>query len=266
MLQRRQDRLDRLGSAIGARGVLRLREAAALLSVSEMTVRRDIATCDDRFIYLGGYIVGGQNAAGREAGGPRPYVFDHEAETNAQGKRDACIRAAELIEPGDTVFIDCGTTLPQLAARLPTEGTPTVVCYAMNIAEIICKQTNLTVMLLGGLYQASSDSFFSSPESLEMLGRIGITKAFLSAGGVHIGRGVSCSNFHEVPIKQKALGVSLKRYLVVDSSKFGIVRPAFFAPLDAFDAVVTDGGLTAADRAALDEAGIPVLVGGDQNL
>jgi DeoR family deoxyribose operon repressor len=136
----------------------------------------------------------------------------------------------------------------------------------MNIAEIICKQTNLTVMLLGGLYQASSDSFFSSPESLEMLGRIGITKAFLSAGGVHIGRGVSCSNFHEVPIKQKALGVSLKRYLVVDSSKFGIVRPAFFAPLDAFDAVVTDGGLTAADRAALDEAGIPVLVGGDQNL
>ena len=265
MLQRRQDRLNRLGSAIGARGVLRLREAAALLSVSEMTVRRDIAACDDRFMYLGGYIVGGQDGAGREAGGPRPYVFAREAETNAQGKRDACIRAAELIEPGDTVFIDCGTTLPELAARLPTEGTPTVVCYAMNIAEIVCKQTNLTVMLLGGLYQASSASFFSSPESLEMLGRIGVTKAFLSAGGVHVGRGVSCSNFHEVPIKQTALRVSLKRYLVVDSSKFGIVRPAFFAALDAFDAVITDGGLTAADRAALDEAGIPVLVRGEQN-
>jgi len=264
LLQRRQDRLAGLDDAIEARGVLRLREAAALLAVSEMTVRRDIAACEGRFTYLGGYIFGGRDAAAREASGLRPYVFAREAETNAQGKRDACVRAAELIEPGDTIFIDCGTTLHELATRLPTVGSFTVVCYAMSIAEIVCKRPNLTVMVLGGLYQASSASFYSSPESLEMLGRIGITKAFVSAGGVHIGRGVSCSNFHEVPIKQKALRVSLKSYVVVDSSKFGVVRPAFFAPLNAFDAVITDGGLTAADRAALEQAGVPVLVPGDQ--
>ncbi len=265
-LQRRKDRLGRLEDAIEMRGVLRLREAAALLAVSEMTVRRDIATCEGRFTYLGGYIVAGNDAASREASGLRPYVFAREAETNAQGKRDACIRAAELIEPGDTIFIDCGTTLPELATRLPTVGSLTVVCYAMTIAEIVCKRPNLTVMMLGGLYQASSASFYSSPESLEMLGRIGITKAFLSAGGVHVERGVSCSNFHEVPIKQKALGVSLKSYVVVDSSKFGVVRPAFFAPLTAFDAVVTDAGLTSAHRAALEQTAVPALVLGDQNM
>ncbi len=264
-LQRRNERLGRLENAIETRGVLRLREAAALLAVSEMTVRRDIAADAGRFTYLGGYIFAG-NDASREAHGLRPYIFAREAETNPQGKRDACIRAAELIEPGDTIFIDCGTTLPELATRLPTVGSLTVVCYAMTIAEIICKRPNLTVMMLGGLYQASSASFYSSPESLEMLGRIGITKAFLSAGGVHAERGVSCSNFHEVPIKQKALGVSLKSYVVVDSSKFGVVRPAFFAPLAAFDAVVTDAGLTTADRAALTQAAIPALVLGDQKL
>lgn len=252
-----------LEDAIKARGVLRLGEAAALLAVSEMTVRRDIAVCEGRFTYLGGYIIGGQDAVERESGGSRPYVFAREAEVNALGKRDACIRAAELIEPGDTIFIDCGTTLHELATRLPTVGSFTVVCYAMSIAEIVCKQPNLTVMMLGGLYQATSASFYSSPESLEMLGRIGITKAFMSAGGVHLGRGVSCSNFHEVPIKQKALRVSLKNYIVVDSAKFGIVRPAFFAPLNAFDAVVTDRGLTADDRAALEQAGVPVLTPGD---
>ena len=266
LLQRRQDRLAGLDDAIKARGVLRLRDAAALLAVSEMTVRRDIAACEGRFTYLGGYILGGRDAAAREASGLRPYVFAREAETNAAGKRDACIRAVELIEPGDTIFIDCGTTLHELATRLPTEGSFTVVCYAMSIAEVVCKQPNLAVMMLGGLYQASSESFYSSPESLEMLGRIGLTKAFLSAGGVHVGRGVSCSNFHEVPIKQKALRVSLKSYVVVDSSKFGVVRPAFFAPLNAFDAVVTDGGLTAADSAALEQAGVPVLVPGDRRV
>src|ERR1017187_7819050 len=89
LLQRRQDRLAGLDDAIKARGVLRLREAAALLAVSEMTVRRDIATCEGRFTYLGGYIFGGRDAAAREASGLRPYVFAREAETNAQGKRDA---------------------------------------------------------------------------------------------------------------------------------------------------------------------------------
>ena len=237
-----------------------------MLAVSEMTVRRDIAACEGRFTYLGGYIFGGHNPAEHEASGRRPYVFAREAETNALGKRDACIRAAELIEPGDTIFIDCGTTLHELATRLPTVGPFTVVCYAMSIAEVVCKQPNLTVMMLGGLYQASSASFYSSPESLEMLGRIGITKAFVSAGGVHVGRGVSCSNFHEVPIKQKALRTALKSFVVVDSGKFGVVRPAFFAPLNAFDAVVTDRGLTAADRAAIEQAGVPVLVPGDPHV
>ncbi len=265
-LRRREDRLARLAAEIESRGVLRLREAAAVLAVSEMTVRRDIAWRPAGFTYLGGYIFAGADAAAREASGLRPYVFAREAETNAQGKRDACIRAAELIEAGDTIFIDCGTTLPELATRLPTVGALTVVCYAMTIAEIVCKRPNLTVMMLGGLYQASSASFYSSPESLEMLGRIGITKAFLSAGGVHVERGVSCSNFHEVPIKQKALRVSLKSYVVLDSSKFGIVRPAFFAPLDAFDAVVTDAGATADQRAALEQTGVPVLAWGDENV
>ncbi len=263
LLHRRQDRLDRLQRAIEARGVVRLHEAATLLAVSEMTVRRDLAACDGRFTYLGGYIVGGRTAARRQADGTWSYVFAHEAETNAQGKRDACMRAAQLIVPGDTIFIDCGTTMPELAAHLPAEGTLTVVCYALNIAEIVCKRANLAVMLLGGLYQASSESFYSSPEALEMLGRIGITKAFFSAGGFHVGRGVTCSHFHEVPIKQKAINVSMKRYVVLDSSKFGVVRPAFFAPVDAFDAVVTDGRLTVTDRTMLAEAGISVLVPGD---
>jgi DeoR family deoxyribose operon repressor len=258
LLPRRQDRLERLGAAIAARGVLHLREAAALLAVSEMTVRRDIAACGGRFAYLGGYIVGQQD----DAGVLRPYVFAREAETNAQGKREACTRAAALIEPDDTVFLDCGTTLPELAARLPAAGARTVVCYAMNIAEIVCKQPNLTVMLLGGLYQPASESFSASPESLDMLERVGITKAFISAGGVHLRRGVSCSNFHEVPIKQKALQVSLKRYLVVDSSKFDVVRAAFFAPLAAFDAVITDAAVPPAERAAFEAAGVPLLVAG----
>ena len=58
--------------------------------------------------------------------------------------------------------------------------------------------------------------------------------------GVDVERGVSCSNFYEVPIKQKAMLGAIERHLVVDSSKFGIVRPAFFAKLDQFTSIITE--------------------------
>src|SRR5258707_1049519 len=79
---------------------------------------------------------------------------------------------------------------------------------------------NTQVMLLGGLYHASSQSF-SSEEALAYLRKIGINKAFISAGGVHPTRGVSCSNFHEVAVKQAAIAGAMESILVVDESKLG---------------------------------------------
>jgi DeoR family deoxyribose operon repressor len=57
MIERKKSRLRRLAGALYGRGALHLNEAAALLDVSPMTVRRDIAAAPDHFIYLGGYIV-----------------------------------------------------------------------------------------------------------------------------------------------------------------------------------------------------------------
>jgi DeoR family transcriptional regulator, deoxyribose operon repressor len=251
---RRGERLDRLYKAILARGVMRLREAASLLGTSEMTVRRDIATDGNRFVYLGGYIVANEENASSQ----RPYVFVREAHANAAGKRAACARAVQLIEPQDTIFLDCGTTLPYLADMLPSQGKLTVVCYSLNIAEIVCRRTAATVLLLGGEYRSSSDSF-ACPEGLAMLERVGVTKGFFSAGGLHLTRGVSCSNFHEVAIKQAAMRSSLHRYVVADSNKFGEVRPAFFASLSEFDGIVTDPNLPAEELEAFTAAGVPVL-------
>jgi len=70
--------------------------------------------------------------------------------------------------------------------------------------------------------------------------RLGINKALISAAGVDLERGVSCFHFHEVAPKQAAIATAMQRLLVVDASKFGVVRPAYFAALDDFDVVVTD--------------------------
>ena len=72
------------------------------------------------------------------------------------------------------------------------------------------------------------------------LKRININKAFISAGGVHEMRGVTCSHFHEVPVKQAAIARAVESHLVVDASKFGKVRAAHFAEIAAFTSIVSD--------------------------
>jgi DeoR family transcriptional regulator, deoxyribose operon repressor len=98
-------------------------------------------------------------------------------------------------------------------------------------------------MLMGGLYHPSSQSF-ASDEGLAYLRKLGVNKAFISAGGVHPVRGASCSNFHEISIKQAIIATAIQSFLVVDASKLGSVKPASFADLNAFAKIIVGGSIS----------------------
>lgn len=235
-MMQKSDRVRALSKALDKQGVIHLREAVSLLGVSDMTVRRDVAANPDLFTYLGGHIV---NAAKLPAGSA--YVLETEEEHFAQAKAQACATAAALIAANDTVFVDCGTTLATIGRYLPRELQATVICYSLNVAEAVRRMDNIRLILLGGVYVPSSDSFTGS-ESLEALRHMGINKALISAGGVDAARGVSCWNFHEVPIKKAAMASAVESHLVVDSSKFGQLRAVRFAQVDEFDSIITEQG------------------------
>jgi DeoR family transcriptional regulator, deoxyribose operon repressor len=230
------ERLRVLSDALTRQSVMRLRDAAALLGVSEMTVRRDIAASPGKFTYLGGYIVSATdvpNSAG--------YSLELEKDHFAPAKAQASAHAAKLIGDNETLFIDCGTTLTTLARLIPAERHVTVVCYSLNVAEILRRKPNVRMILLGGVYVPSSDSF-SGEDSIDVLRRMGINKAFISAGGVDPTRGVTCWNFHEVALKQAAMASAVESHLVVDSSKFGVVKAVRFSQVDDFDSIITEKG------------------------
>lgn len=150
----------------------------------------------------------------------------------AQAKAIASSHAAHLLTDSETIFIDCGTTLTTLARQIPTDMHLTVVCYSLNVAEILRRKPNVRLILLGGVYVPSSESF-ASDESVETLRRMGINKAFMSAGGVDEARGVTCWNFHEVAIKQAAMASAVERHLVVDASKLGKVKAVRFSQISS---------------------------------
>lgn len=229
----RDDRLERIAAMLVGQSHLKLSAIAADLGVSEMTIRRDVTESGGRFACLGGHVIGAQQDA------PGDYVMEEESDHHAAAKIAACTKAVKLIEEDDTIFIDCGTTTPHLAAAIPQDLRLTAVCYSLNVAEILSRRRNTRLILLGGIFHPEAASF-SGDAALEQLQRISINKAFISAGGVHDERGVTCSHFHEVPVKQAAIARAVDSYLVVDASKFGKVRAAHFAEADAFTSIVSN--------------------------
>jgi len=235
-------RLKRIEELLADRGVLRLRDAAQQLQVSEMTVRRTLAAHPQLFAYLGGYILSASGVAGNAR-----YSLQLEAGSHAEAKSRACAHALTLVRQDDTIFIDCGTTLEHLAKQIPGTLSLTVICYSLNVANHLANKPNIRLILLGGVFHASSASFAGidngGGRSTSDLSCFGIHKAFISAGGVDPQRGLSCSSTHEVAIKQQAMAVALESHLVVDESKFNRLRPAMFAKLGALTSIITERGI-----------------------
>lgn len=249
-------RLARLQQALASGGTLRLADAARLCGVSEMTIRRDVAASGGIMTFLGGWLM----MACDPQFAPL-YDLDEQKGSHPLAKQRLCQRAASFIDEGDSLFIDCGTTLMPLVGALDAFEQLTVVTYALNVANAVSHLPNVRLVLLGGLFHASSSSFESDamPATIR---RLGINKAFISAAGIHPRQGASCFHFHEVLPKQAAIASAGQRILVSDGSKFGVIRPAVFAGLDEFDVIVTDAetGQHLQDDEIAAQAGLPQVM------
>jgi DeoR family deoxyribose operon repressor len=233
MESRREQRITWLLQALRQSDKLRLREAAAQLGVSEMTLRRDLSADDTPVVLLGGHLVLARSAAGAH------YLLSDQKNRHVKEKRHAARLAAALIKPHQTLFFDCGTTTPFIIEALAPELPFTGICYSLNIFLALREKPQCRVILCGGEFQPGSTVF--CPLNLrETLANLCPDLAFLSAAGVHPRQGATCFNLDELPVKHWALAMSKKRALVVDSSKYGVVRPARMGPLSAFDALISN--------------------------
>ncbi|MFK8032616.1 MAG: DeoR family transcriptional regulator [Hyphomicrobiales bacterium] len=236
MPSRKSKRVIALSEALTEHRVLHLNDAARILEVSVMTVRRDVSDHPDKFTYLGGHIV---PAASIEGDGP--YNVTLAKDSHAAAKKFACVHASQSLQPDETIFFDCGTTLLPLIDLIPDTFQITAVCYALNVAEKLARLPNVRMIMLGGIYHPSSESFASAADN-NAFENIGVNTAFLTAAGLDLNRGASCENFHEAQVKRQALAAAQTSVLVTDNSKIGKVKPAFFSPVEAFHSIVTEDG------------------------
>lgn len=239
--RRKDARVFWLQEAVLKSGPLHVRDAAEELDVSEMTIRRDVRSVPDLLQFLGGHIVLATDMHPRA-----PYELAHEADVNAAAKQAACLACLPLIRDEDTLFVDCGTTLPHLVNALPVDAKLTIICYAMNIADLVVRKPNVQLVLLGGVYDPPTASFYPTQDDVT-LDAYGINLALMSAAGVDAVLGVTCTSFQEARLKQMVMTRAQRRVLVADRSKFGQIKPARFAALADFSLIATETGMTAPD-------------------
>ena len=233
------ERIAHLLGKVHGSGMLALREVAEMFDVSEMTIRRDIARSGGRLAVLGGFVIAVTDAE-------NTYALEREQDIHLADKVAACEHAIALIERGDTIFIDSGTTLTHLATRLPKDLNLTVVCSSMNVASILARMPTMRWVITGGVYHDATASF-SGDHGPALLRTIRLNKAFISAGGVHPRLGVSCANFSEVGMKRAAIDHAALSYLVLDGSKVNKIKPAYFARSAEFAAVISERGALGVD-------------------
>ena len=248
----RQKLLERLETS----PKLSIREAMDLLDVSESTARRLFSGMEEE-----GYAIrthGGLSARNHIL---TKYSFDTGMRTNIERKTAIAREAVRLVEDGDVLFCDSGTTVQcfcmELASRIRSEGL-SVRLYTNSLANLEILSDVMQVVLVGGEYRPNRKDF-SGYLANQTLSSLYFTKAFLGADGCVDMKAFCTTDAETAGINQTVVGNSDRVIILVDSTKFSIASHLIYLPIRKLHAIVTDEGITPQQQEQLKEQQIKVF-------
>jgi DeoR/GlpR family transcriptional regulator of sugar metabolism len=230
-------------------GTAHVSELAERFAVSEMTVRRDL-----RELELAGKL---ERVHGGALSSSVEPPFAQIAVEHLDVKDRIGRAAADLVQDGQTVMIDIGTTTLQVACHLRGRKV-TVITSNLAAFEELAADPDIELILPGGIVRRNYRSLVGVLAE-DTLRQLHADIAFLGASGITQDLSVMDSTMIEVPIKRAMLAAADRAVLCVDAGKFamgGVVRVCAGADLDT---VVTDTSAPAQSRSAFEEAGVEVL-------
>ena len=215
--------------------------------VSISTIRRDLASLEQRKLLRrthGGAVSINQVTHDSEAAVRQMICVDEKQRIGAA--------AAALVEPGDTVMIDSGTTSLQVAKCLAKNTSLTFVTNGQDVLSLLYAEGARKIHVIGGEYVGINHSF-SGSMAAEMVRAFNVDKAFLSVTSVDVQRSLICTlNPPIACVQQAMIDVAQIVVVVADHTKFERTALSVIAPLERIDYVVTDA-LTRPLIAALPE-------------
>jgi DeoR/GlpR family transcriptional regulator of sugar metabolism len=249
-----EERRNRLLELVRARGFASLPELATDLQVSESTVRRDLDYLEET------------GSARRTHGGvfytgsaPRLPPFEERQPAQWEKKRLIAEEAVKLIEDGDAVLLDGGSTTYEVARLLV--GRPLqIVTNSLPVANLFAANATTDLVLLGG-YVYPRTGVCLGPHANEMLRELRVRRTILSVAGI-TERGFYNSNLLLVETERVMMDAADEVIVVADSTKFGRQSLAHLCDLGDVHRLVVDHEITEDWRSKVSAAGVKLLIAG----
>lgn len=227
-------------------------ELAEHFNASHATIRRDLERLED------------EGRVTRTHGGavarPRPIELSlQEKELSHPREKEAIARvAASVVEEGDVVILDAGTTPGHIAMELRERQGITVITNGMSALAALRDADGVEVIVLGGTLRHRSQAVIGSIAE-DTVRRIRADKVFLGADGVVVGEGLNSPTEAQAHWKSVILGQADQVFVAVDHSKLGVRRFAYITPMDRDYTLITDWVAEPGQLQGFVMQGIPVL-------
>ncbi len=230
-------RRQRICELLLEHGYVDVGELSKQLGADTATIRRDLQKLESegtaRRVHGGAY-----PEAGREG---VEVDFSLRMNFHFEAKRKIAALAASLIKPGDTVFLDAGTTSCMVAQELVNHNSLVVATNSLAAAEILRAGRGVTLYLIGGRYLQHTRSFIG-PMAEDSVRSLQFRKMILATAGIDFKhQALTMSALEEVPVKRAAIERSEQVILVADQTKFGKPSLISMIPLNVVRTIVTDG-------------------------
>lgn len=233
---------------VNTRGSIAVSELAQITGVSEVTVRQDLNILErDQFLRR---VHGSALALDSDDVGMR-------MNTRYSIKQAIASHAASLINEGESVFIEGGSTNALLARTLSDRRDVTVITVSHYIAHLL-KEAACEVIVLGGMLQKSSESMVG-PLTRYCVQQVHFHKAFVGVDGWHAETGFTGRNMLRCDVVDAVLAKGVETFALTDSSKFGQIHPYPLSPGFQVRQVITDSALHPTLLTQLHEQNVAVI-------
>jgi len=232
-----EERRTQILQIVRSEGRARVNELANRFSSSAVTIRNDLNELHQRGLVLrshGGAVL--PDTVLRES------PVHERLKAHSEEKRRIGAIAATLIQDGETIILDSGTTTLEIARQIKNKQGLQVITNGVNIAAELLDARGVQTFIVGGSLRSDSASIIGRSTE-EMFEQFSADKLFLSGAGCDPDFGVSGANLDETMVNRAMVRIAREIILVADASKFSKRSMVRIAPFSEIDTVISDGGL-----------------------
>jgi DeoR family transcriptional regulator of aga operon len=249
------ERRKKILNLLDENGQFFVHELSEQFKVSEVTIRNDLELFESKklLIRARGGAMKHENSVSTD------YHLSEKDKIHYAEKVKIGKKAASLVNEGETIILDSGTTTMEVARHLNVKGPINVITNAFNIANQLINIQNINIIVPGGTLRKNSHSLVG-PLAEKNLRNFYVDKVFLGVDGFDSSQGAFTPNIEEASLNQIMIEIAKDVILVADSSKFNRRSLAFICLPNKINTIVTDDNISSEIRKQLEDLGVEVII------